>query len=127
MRYRMLGKTQISLSEIGFGCGNVGGLLIRGEDDEQVKAIRRALELGINYFDTAAAYGDGLSEINLGRALAQLKPDVILGTKLRLGPDDATPERIRQHFATSLSRLQRDSVDILYYHGRIRMASADTG
>src|SRR6266540_4915772 len=113
MRYRTLGKTGISISEIGFGCGNVGGLLIRGEEDDQFAAIERALDLGINYFDTAAAYGDGVSEINLGRALAQLKPDIILGTKLRLGPEDATPERIREHFAASLARLQRDSVDIL--------------
>jgi aryl-alcohol dehydrogenase-like predicted oxidoreductase len=53
MEYRELGRTRLRVSEIGFGCGNVGGLMIRGSHDEQVQAIRKALELGINYFDTA--------------------------------------------------------------------------
>ena len=62
MKYRDLGKTGLRLSEIGFGCGNVGGLMIRGTHEEQVKTVERALELGINYFDTAAKYGNGRSE-----------------------------------------------------------------
>lgn len=53
MEYRPLGNTGIQVSEIGFGCGNVGGLMIRGERSEQVKAVARAMDLGINYFDTA--------------------------------------------------------------------------
>ncbi len=67
MEYRVLGRTGIRVSEIGFGCGNVGGLMVRGSHDEQVEAVSRALELGIDYFDTAPSYGDGRSETNLGR------------------------------------------------------------
>ena len=69
MEYRPLGSAAIQVSEIGFGCGNVGGLMIRGERSAQVRAVARALELGINYFDTAPSYGDGQSETNLGQAL----------------------------------------------------------
>ena len=52
MKYRQLGNTGLEVSEIGFGCGNVGGLMIRGDHTDQVQAVRLAIELGINYFDT---------------------------------------------------------------------------
>lgn len=122
MRQRRLGQTGVLVSEIAFGCGNVGGLLIRAERQEQLRAVERAIELGINYFDTAQAYGDGVSEESLGWALAELKADVLVGTKLRLGPADlaAGRQRLDALLRASLSRLQREGVDILYYHGRIR-------
>lgn len=122
MYQRALGRTGQMVSEIAFGCGNVGGLLIRGDHREQVRAVARAIELGITYFDTAAGYGDGVSEESLGRVLAELKPQVLVGTKLQLGSDDlaAGPERVRSLFQASLARLGRESVDVLYYHGRIR-------
>ena len=69
MQYRTLGRTGLRVSEIGFGCGNVGGLMTRDGHDEQLGAVRHALDLGINYFDTARAYGEGRSETNLGRVL----------------------------------------------------------
>src|SRR5688500_17153960 len=121
MRQRTLGRTGQAISEIGFGCGNVGGLMIRGDHPDQVRAVAHAVELGITYFDTAASYGDGVSESNLGRVLAELKPDVLVGTKLQLGPADveAGTDRVREIFQESLDRLGRDSVDLLYYHGRI--------
>ena len=78
----------MNVSEIGFGCGNVGGLLIRGTHEEQVRAVARAMELGINYFDTAMSYGNGQSETNLGRVLAELNAPVYVGTKYRLFADD---------------------------------------
>ena len=61
MEYRTLGRTGLRVSALGFGCGNVGGLLIRGAPAERERAVARALELGINYFDTAPLYGDGQS------------------------------------------------------------------
>ena len=67
MDYRTLGKTGLRVSTLGFGCGNVGGLMVRGAPAEQERAVARAIELGINYFDTAPSYGDGQSEQNLGR------------------------------------------------------------
>jgi aryl-alcohol dehydrogenase-like predicted oxidoreductase len=122
LKQRVLGRTGQAISEISFGCGNVGGLMIRGDHADQVHAVAHAVELGITYFDTAASYGDGVSEQNLGKVMAELKPDVLVGTKLQLGPSDvaAGTARVREIFQQSLDRLDRDSVDLLYYHGRIR-------
>lgn len=124
MRQRPLGRTGQLVSEIGFGCGSVGGLFVRGEAREQTRALERALELGVSYFDTAAAYGEGRSEENLGRALAELRPEgALIGTKLRIMPSDlaAGAVRIGQLLDESLRRLGRDSVDVLYLHSRIRV------
>ena len=74
----------MEFSEIGFGCGDVGGLMVRGEPADQVRAVARAMELGINYFDTASRYGGGRSETNLGRVLKELSADVFVGTKYSL-------------------------------------------
>ena len=82
MRHSPLGNTGLQVSEIGFGCGNVGGLMIRGEHTDQVKAVARAIELGINYFDTAPSYGDGQSEANLGKVLREMSADVHVGTNI---------------------------------------------
>src|SRR5438132_1527810 len=67
MDYRTLGRTGLRVGVLGFGCGNVGGLLVRGTPAEQERAVARAVDLGLNYFDTAPLYGDGQSETNLGR------------------------------------------------------------
>ena len=72
MQYRKLGRTGIQISEIGFGCGGNAGLMVKGTREEQRNAIKCALDLGINYFDEAPDYGDGLSESNLGRMLKEL-------------------------------------------------------
>ena len=97
MDYRPLGNTGIDVSEIGFGCGNVGGLMIRGEHGAQVQAVARAMELGINYFDTAPSYGDGQSETNLGRVLKELSADVYVGTKFPGHHPRAGPHQGRRH------------------------------
>ena len=68
MEYRVLGSTGLEVSQIGFGCGNVGGLMIRGQPEERVRAVARAMELGVNYFATAPSYANGVSETNLGQA-----------------------------------------------------------
>src|SRR5438128_9852634 len=100
MRQRALGSSGLTVSEIAFGCGNVGGLLIRGERTEQLRAVERAIELGVTYFDTAASYGDGVSEQSLGVALNELRADVLVGTKLGLAPDDLQDgaRRVRELF-----------------------------
>ena len=121
MDYRPLGSTGLNVSEIGFGCGNVGGLMIRGEHSDQVKAVARAMELGINYFDTASAYGDGQSETNLGRVLRELSADVYVGTKFRVTTHE--PGRIKGNIITSveesLTRLQREQVDLIQMHNHV--------
>ena len=88
MIYRTLGDTGLEVSALGFGCGAVGGLLVRGDYGAMVRTVARAIEAGITYFDTAALYGNGVSEENLGRVLRQLKPDVVVGTKVRLDGAD---------------------------------------
>ena len=88
MNYRSFGNIEMDVSEIGFGCGDVGGLMVRGEPADQVRAVARALELGINYFDTASRYGNGRSETNLGRVLKELSADVFVGTKYSLSESD---------------------------------------
>src|SRR2546429_282784 len=70
MDTRTLGRTGLEVSVLGFGCGAVGGLMVRGSPGDQERAVARAIELGINYFDTAAMYGNGESERNLGRVFA---------------------------------------------------------
>src|SRR3954462_1499914 len=84
MEKRKIGRSGLSVSVLTFGCGAVGGLMTKGSAADQERAVARALEAGINHFDTAAAYGDGASEQNTGRVLASLKPDIILSTKVRV-------------------------------------------
>jgi aryl-alcohol dehydrogenase-like predicted oxidoreductase len=121
MDYRKFGNTGIDVSEIGFGCGDVGGLMVRGEQADQVRAVERAMELGINYFDTASRYGGGRSEINLGRVLKELSADVHVGTKYSLGEADPNDLKagVIQSVEASLKRLGRDQVDLIQLHDRI--------
>ncbi|HLH75227.1 MAG TPA: aldo/keto reductase [Candidatus Binataceae bacterium] len=121
MERAILGKTALEVSRLGFGCGAVGGLMVRGEARAQIRAIERALELGVTYFDTAPLYGNGESEKNLGRALATLKAEVLVGTKVRLrGVDLARiPQAITASLEASLKRLGREQVDLLQLHNAI--------
>src|SRR6201993_2499038 len=84
MERRKLGRTGLEVSALGYGAGAVGGLFTKGDAADQERAVARAIEAGINYFDTAALYGNGESEKNLGRVLKALKANVVLGTKVRL-------------------------------------------
>src|SRR5712692_7917583 len=89
METRVFGRTGIWLSILGFGCGAVGGFMVRGDPAEQERTVARAIAAGVNYFDTAVQYGNGESEKNLGRVLKKLKPaNVIVGTKVRLPSSD---------------------------------------
>ena len=129
MRYRTLGRTGLQVSEIGFGCGNVGGLLIRGKPQEQLEAVSHAIELGINYFDTAPQYGNGQSETNLGLVLRQLRPDVRVATKVGITPDDLKDLKgaIQSSVETSLRRLGRERLDVLQLHTPIAEDRAGGG
>ena len=132
MRYRELGKTRLRVSEIGFGCGDVGGLMVRGSYDEQLQGVSRAIKLDINYFDTAPSYGYGLSETNLGRALQELHPkDVVVATKVGIRTKDLKNIRgaVQKSLKESLRRLNRESVDVFQLHtpvGLIREARLGT-
>src|SRR5260221_9999926 len=90
MELRVFGHTGMQLSVLGFGCGAVGGLMVRGDPADQERTIARAIAAGVNYFDTAVLYGNGESESNLGRVLQKLKPaGVVVGTKVRVPPGEA--------------------------------------
>jgi L-galactose dehydrogenase/L-glyceraldehyde 3-phosphate reductase len=121
MDYRTLGRTGLSVGTLGFGCGNVGGLMIRGTPAERERAVARALDLGINYFDTAPLYGDGQSEENLGRVIRALKPRLYVGTKFRLPdlPAAELPAALNRSLDDSLARLGLPRVDLLQCHNLV--------
>ena len=131
MEHRPLGGTELTVSALGFGCGSVGGLMVRGNPADQHHAIARALDAGITYFDTAPSYGDGRSEENLGRVLHGLNASdrVVVGTKVRLAPKDrADPaSAIRHSLQQSLRRLRRESVDLLQVHNPITVKGNERG
>ncbi len=124
MQYRILGRTGLKVSVLGYGAGAVGGLLVRGSAAEQERSLARALEAGITYVDTAPVYGDGASETTLGRLLPAGRQGVSLGTKVRLKPEDmADPAPvIAASLEASLRRLGRDSVDLLQLHNPLTVA-----
>ena len=121
MKYRTFGRTGIEVSELIFGCGNTGGLLIRKDPDTMRAAVRRALDGGINWFDTAAQYGQGKSEESLGWLLAEIDEKPYVSTKVRIDPARSgdIPGQIEAAVHQSLERLNRDSVDLLQFHNRI--------
>src|SRR3954464_15114285 len=125
MEKRKFGRTGLSVSVLTFGCGAVGGLMTRGQPADQERAVARALEAGINHFDTAPLYGDGASEENLGRVLAALKPNVIVSTKVRL-PADRNIDAVASSLEASLRRLKRDHVDLFQLHNAIGAAAGQT-
>jgi aryl-alcohol dehydrogenase-like predicted oxidoreductase len=132
MLTRKLGSAG-TIPALGLGCWAIGGVWHAGDsaagwgqvdDNESVRAIERAVDLGIRFFDTAQAYGTGHSEQILGRALAS-HPDVLVGTKVGyaidpsrkqlIGPD-ASASAIRTSIDESLRRLQREQIDIVHLH-----------
>jgi aryl-alcohol dehydrogenase-like predicted oxidoreductase len=122
MQFRTFGRTGMKVSALGFGCGAVGGIMVRGDPADQERLVARAIDVGVNYFDTAVLYGDGESEKNLGRVLQKLKPsNAIVGTKVRLPPGE--PGRVAEAIAISLEgslkRLHLDQVDIFHLHNPI--------
>ncbi|HWO43189.1 MAG TPA: aldo/keto reductase [Candidatus Eisenbacteria bacterium] len=126
MKYRTLGRTGLNVSEIGFGCGNNAVLMVKAPYEEQRAAVRRALDRGINYFDTAFAYGLGKSEENLGRILRDLGAQAIVSTKIRLEADALEDLKAATIAAVeaSLKRLQRDEVELIQLHTRVTKTRA---
>jgi aryl-alcohol dehydrogenase-like predicted oxidoreductase len=122
MEMRAFGRTGMRFSILGFGCGAVGGLMVRGDPADQERTVARALDAGVNYFDTAVQYGDGASEKNLGRVLKNLKPaNAFVGTKVRLKPEEfgRIGAAVTASLEGSLGRLGLDRVDIFHLHNSI--------
>ena len=122
MDYVRFGKTNVQVSRIGFG-GAPAGLknylhafdpAKEGDRKGIIEAIHKAIELGINYFDTAPAYGDGQGEEIFGDALQGVEPEkIFLATKMSVGDKDD----VRGSMEASLKRLRRDSIDLIQIHG----------
>jgi aryl-alcohol dehydrogenase-like predicted oxidoreductase len=121
IRKRRFGRTGLQVSELAFGGGYVGGLLILADDDTRRRALARAFQAGINWIDTAPLYGQGRSEEALGWLLAEFKERPYVSTKVGLDPAklDDIPGEIERSVHASLKRLRRDSVDLLQLHNPI--------
>ena len=122
MKRRILGRTGLSVSEVGFGGAGIGHVWGATTDAECIRAVRRAVDLGINFFDTSPVYGGGRSEENLGQGLEGLRKRVFIATKVRLRTEEdlADMERaVRLSVETSLKRLRTDHVDVLQIHHQL--------
>ncbi len=127
MKYRLLGKTGVKISELVFGGGAVGGILINPDDETKRAAVRKALAGGVNWIDTAASYGNGRSEESLGWLLKEPLPagpggegQPHLSTKFRVEPGAGDiPGQIERSMHESLRRLKRGSVDLFQLHNPV--------
>lgn len=148
MQYRTLGRTGLQVSVIALGAGPVSGLMTGRDSERQIAVLRRATELGVNWIDTAAGYGQGQSEASLGAALRWLEahaaelagaqgrdaeptsvqacrspnaPRLHLATKVRISPEGCRQpaDEVRRSFESSLQRLQVDRVTLLQVHNAV--------
>lgn len=127
MRYRTFGRTGLQVSELVFGGGWVGGILIDADDETKRDAVQRALDAGVNLIDTAPSYGDGQSEMALGWILKEVRPMPYVATKVRLDLArlEDIPGQIEASLEQSLRRLALDRVDLLQLHNPIGPATSE--
>lgn len=121
MNYRELGRTGWKVSEVSFGCWAIGGTWGQVDDSESLASLHRALDLGVNFFDTADVYGDGHSEQLLARLRKETKADIHIATKAgrRLDPHVAggyNRANLTAFVERSLKNLQMESLDLLQLH-----------
>ena len=125
METRTLGNGRLEVSAIGLGCmGMSFGYGQPADDDEMIRLIRRAVELGVTFFDTAEAYGPYTNESLVGKALAPVRDQVVIATKFGFDIQgagyqhglDSRPEHIREVVDASLGRLGIETIDLLYQH-----------
>src|SRR5438067_1267229 len=126
MQKRKLGKSGLEVSALGLGCmGMSYGYGPAGDKKEMISLIRRAVERGVIFFDTAEAYGPFTNEELVGEALAPFREQVVIATKFgfdiapdgtRRGGTNSRPEHIREVAEASLRRLKCDAIDLFYQH-----------
>jgi L-glyceraldehyde 3-phosphate reductase len=125
VRTRRLGRTGFEVSEVVFGGGYVGGIIILADDETRRRVLRRAFDAGINWIDTAPLYGQGKSEEALGWLLAEFEDKPYLSSKIRLdlGRLDDIRGQVERSVHESLRRLKRESMDLLQLHNTIATAA----
>src|SRR5690348_9765816 len=122
MEFRQFGRTSLKVSAIGFGCWEIGGTYGQIDESEFQRAVARAIDSGVTCFDTAEAYGMGISEEALSRALGGRRNDVVIATKFGVGYEempnrrDSSRARVLASIDKSLQRLRTDHVDIYLVH-----------
>jgi aryl-alcohol dehydrogenase-like predicted oxidoreductase len=129
MDTRSLGRTGLQVSEIGYGAWGIGGTgWLGAEDDESLRALHRAIDLGVSFIDTALGYGDGHSEELVGRVVRERREDVLVATKIPpanriwpapdgLDPDDTFPAaHVRACTERSLRNLGLEAIDLQQFH-----------
>jgi D-threo-aldose 1-dehydrogenase len=121
MRKTFFGRTGLEISELAFGGGVTGGILINADEATRYNALRRAVAGGINWIDTAPAYGNGASEETIGRHLESLTPVPYVSTKVRLEREDLAdiPGAIERSLEQSLTRLRSDWVALFQLHNHL--------
>jgi myo-inositol catabolism protein IolS len=122
MEFRQFGRTSLKISALGFGCWEIGGTYGSVDETQFQRAVHTAIDAGITCFDTAEAYGMGVSEEALARALGSRRNDVVIATKFGVGYEempnrrDSTRKRVLASIDKSLQRLRTDHVDIYLVH-----------
>ncbi|WP_433926718.1 aldo/keto reductase [Sorangium cellulosum] len=121
MEYRPLGRTGFRVSTVSFGAWAIGGTWGDVDDKESLAALHRAVERGVNFFDTADVYGDGRSERLLARLRRERREEIVIATKAgrRLSPHNAasyTAENLTAFVERSLKNLETDALDLLQLH-----------
>lgn len=120
MEYKILGKSELNISRIGFGC-----MSLKNDDNQNDRIIGKAVDYGINYFDTADIYNNGMNEMWIGKALRSHRKKIIIATKVgnQLKPGgqgldwNPSKEHILKSVDQSLKRLQTDYIDLYQLHG----------
>jgi len=124
MKYRKLGSTAVEISAIGLGCMGMSEFYGEPNDDESLKVLNRALDLGINFFDTADVYGRGKNEELVGKVVRERRNEVVLATKFGNVRDNTgawvdvsgKPEFVQKQCEASLKRLGITTIDLYYQH-----------
>lgn len=127
MEYTVLGRTSLQVSRLGFGGGGIGQVWGPTTEAESVRAVHRALDLGVNFFDVAPSYGNGKAEEVLGIALQGRRDAAIVATKVRLAAEDMhdAAGAVSRSVDASLHRLRLDAVDVLHVHNRFTLSRGD--